>query len=77
MTTFNRPVAFTGTDEVRTANRQSHRWVTWDEEIYCQTCEHKIWHVGSDYPCGTEPPRESVTIENPTLGDLHPGLDRL
>jgi len=76
VTTFNRPVAFTGTDSQRTANRATHHWMNWDGEILCDTCEHKIWHVGADYPCGQEPMRETVSINKPALGDLHPGLVR-
>ena len=77
MTTFNRPVAFTGSDEQRTTNRQSHRWVTSDGEIICAQCDHKIWHLGADYPCGQQPDRETVTRENPTILDMHPGIANL
>ena len=76
MTTFHRPVPFTGTDTQRLLNRGTHHWMAWDDEILCDNCEHKIWHVGADYPCGQEPQRETVTRENPSLGDLHPGLTR-
>jgi len=60
MTTINRPVAFTGTDQQRTINRSSHYWLDWDGEVLCGECEHKVWHIGADYPCGQEPERETV-----------------
>lgn len=61
---INRPVAFTGTDEERTANRATHRFtVDFDGEVRCLECEHKLWHVGADYPCGVEPERETVDRE--------------
>lgn len=65
--TINRPIPFTGTDEERTANRATHRFMAeFDGEIRCIDCEHKIWHTGADYPCGEEPDRETVTIEVPS-----------
>lgn len=60
MTMVNQPVTFPGTKEEAAANRASHHWYNWDGEILCSECEHKVWHVGANYPCGVEPPRELV-----------------
>lgn len=71
---FTRPVPFKGTETQRQANRRSHQFVGIDGR--CFRCDHKSWHVGADYPCMAEVPRESVEIDNPGTTDLHPGLGR-
>ena len=59
--TVNRPVAFPGTREERLANQRTHDW-NWADEVRCWRCDCKAWHVAADYPCGVEPPRETVQI---------------
>lgn len=56
------PKPFDGTDEERQTNRNTHFWVS-DSPIslVCAKCDAKDWHVASNYPCGTEPPRMVVT----------------
>jgi hypothetical protein len=58
------PVRFTGTDAEREANRRSHSW--WrpdpDETPECDECCAKSWHAAADYPCGTQPPRQTVEV---------------
>lgn len=60
----NRPVAFPGTAEEKRANYATHHWVCWDQEepMECMDCCAKTWHVAADYPCGEEPPRETVVV---------------
>lgn len=58
------PIPFAGSEEARDANRRTHHWFTYDEEMICADCEHKIWHIGADYPCGGEVPRHE-TERNP------------
>lgn len=61
--TFHRPVSFDGTSEQIQANRASHAWSQdLDGEIRCVRCDHKAWHVGASWPCGSEVPREEVTM---------------
>jgi len=59
-----RPVAFPGTPEERAANYWTHAWVSWDHEEppECVNCCAKSWHVVADYPCGDEPPHETVEV---------------
>lgn len=61
---INRPVAFAGTDAERLANRATHHFVVYDPEEppECLDCCAKSWHVAADYPCGEEPPRETVEV---------------
>ena len=62
MTTLNRPVPFAGTEDEARKNFVSHNWRNvGDGEVVCIDCEHKPWHVGASYPCGTEAPRGNVT----------------
>jgi hypothetical protein len=60
--TVNRPVEFPGTDEERRANRATHHFASYDHEEppECMDCMARTYHVAADYPCGTEPPRETV-----------------
>ena len=60
--TVNRPVAFPGTPEERLENQRTHDWNWADDEVRCWRCDSKAWHVAADYPCGVEPPRETVRI---------------
>lgn len=59
---INRPVAFPGTPEEAEANLRSHQWIFDEpgESPVCALCSHKSWHIGAKYPCGVEPPRETV-----------------
>lgn len=59
--TVHRPVAFPGTDAEREANHRTHLWTYYDE-ARCSNCDAKPWHVAADYPCGQEPPRETVQV---------------
>lgn len=58
----NRPVAFPGTREQADRNHATHDWCTWDDDTRCVNCDSKPWHVAADYPCGEEPPRETVNL---------------
>ena len=66
MATINRPVRFQGTSDEAAVNRRTHHFVVtdWDEdgpcERRCADCDCKPWHAAADYPCGTEPPRETI-----------------
>jgi hypothetical protein len=60
--TWNRPVAFPGTDDEKVANYKTHAFVCYGEEMECMDCFCKPWHTAADYPCGTEPPRETVEV---------------
>lgn len=62
--TINRPVAFPGTEEERLANRATHSFFVYDPEepMECMNCCARTYHVAADYPCGQEPPRETVTF---------------
>lgn len=62
--TVNRPVAFPGTQEERNANRETHHMVQWsyDDAPECTDCCARSYHVAFDYPCGQEPPRETITF---------------
>lgn len=57
---INRPVRFSGSKEERAANRRTHHFIDYGEESECANCVCKPWHVAADYPCGTEPPRETI-----------------
>lgn len=66
--TVNRPVAFAGSEEEKQANRTTHHFVTYqwgedDFETRCLVCDARPSHVAADYPCGVEPPRETVVFE--------------
>lgn len=65
--TVNRPVRFTGTEEQRIANRASHNFTYYDHEepAECTDCCARTYHVAADYPCGQEPPRETVNYNFP------------
>ena len=59
-----RPVAFSGTESERQANIESHNWFSFDPEETpeCMTCCAKRGGTVAQWPCGTEPPRETVTV---------------
>lgn len=62
--TVNRPVPFSGTPEQAQANYETHWWTRVDEyEIRCGQCDCKPWHAAAKYPCGNEPPRETITYK--------------
>lgn len=59
MQTINRPVPFSGTEEQKQANRLSH----WGIEGRCDKCDCNMhWGEVRNYPCGQEPPRETVEV---------------
>lgn len=58
MGTLNRPIPFQGTPEEAEANYHSHTFSGEDDR--CFACDCKPWHKAADYPCGVEPPRETV-----------------
>lgn len=63
MMTVNRPVKFLGTREQAQANFATHEFVQIDMWDYrCHKCDCKPHHVAADYPCGEEPPRETVVL---------------
>jgi hypothetical protein len=73
MPTLNRPVSFNGTEDERLANRATHDFVTYhfgedSAETECFECCAKPWHTFADYPCGQQPPRETIIFNNPSLG---------
>lgn len=57
---INMPVPFEGTAEEKTANRNSHIWLSGDSDSRCVRCDCKPWHYHADYPCGVEAPRMDV-----------------
>lgn len=60
---IDRPVEFPGTHEESEANFRTHTWVVEhpDEPLRCSECDAAAWHVAARWPCGTEPPRETLT----------------
>lgn len=79
MTTINRPIPFQGSDEEKAENLATHFFDRLPYDDYfdsrCIRCDCKPWHAAALYPCGQEPPRETVSVEGPvTMGDLHPGF---
>lgn len=58
----NRPVAWPGTEVERAANEATHHWMAWDPEEMprCTRCDCNAWGTVKDWPCGVEPPRETV-----------------
>lgn len=69
--TVNRPVPFPGTPAEARANFHTHDWIVYDPEEVpeCGRCCAKTWHEVAKYPCGKEPPRETIVVD----GDL-PGV---
>lgn len=65
-TITNRPVPFQGSDEEAKANRETHYWVMVEEgePPRCGDCDIKSWYAAAKYPCGVNPPRETVEIDN-------------
>jgi hypothetical protein len=60
---INRPVRFTGSDEEAAANFRTHYWAGNDPDARCGECDCKPWHAAARYPCGVEPPRETVEVK--------------
>lgn len=55
---INMPAAWPGTRDEIAANRATHLFSEGgNSEVYCMACECKPWHVGADWPCGSDPPR--------------------
>lgn len=54
------PVAFSGTEEERQSNRESHNFSYDCEEVRCFNCDSRPSHTAADYPCGTKVPRATV-----------------
>jgi hypothetical protein len=66
--TINRPKRFPGSDTEIAANRATHAW----REGWCDRCGCRDRHVHADWPCGTDVPREILTIEDDTTEDAEP-----
>jgi hypothetical protein len=71
--TVDVPAEFVGTPSERQANRSSHDWHTYrldanDVDVVCARCGSYPFHIAADYPCGTEPPRTTITVTR----QLHP-----
>jgi len=58
----NQPVAFPGTAEEAAANYKGHMWFQEEFDAACWRCDAKPWHKAASYPCGEEPPRETVDV---------------
>ena len=58
----NVPVPFSGSQEQGTANFQTHHWVNMGGYV-CMVCDAKVWHAAARYPCGINPPRVWVEVE--------------
>jgi hypothetical protein len=63
---LNRPVAFPGTPAEAAANRETHWWMWYEEGSECERCAARGYHVAASYPCGQEPPRETVVVTRET-----------
>lgn len=61
---INRPIRFQGTREQAAANYATHAWASFDidEPQECIDCCARTYHAAASYPCGQEPPRETVNI---------------
>lgn len=60
--TTSYPAPFTGTDEQRAANRQTHIFFyDLEEAARCMDCDSRAGSVSADYPCGEEVPRVTIT----------------
>ncbi len=59
----SRPQPFTGDEDERLANRQSHRWGAFDGQIQCAYCDCKPFHESAEWPCGVNPPRIPIEEE--------------
>lgn len=58
--TIDRPIRFAGTQAEADANFNTHYF---DSEYgRCYDCDSRPTHAAAEYPCGTEPPREIVTV---------------
>lgn len=66
MPDINRPIRFEGTTQQKRANFNTHSWDGgWGEETrICRDCGSKDWHAAAEYPCGVEPPRETVKFKD-------------
>lgn len=60
----NRPIRFQGTPEQAAANYRTHDWIVYDieEPRECGRCCAREYHAAASYPCGVEPPRETVEV---------------
>jgi hypothetical protein len=65
----NRPIPFRGTLEEAAANYATHRFLDYDGEQECDVCLSKPWHVAASYPCGQEPPRETVNTDDDPVAE--------
>lgn len=60
---LERPVPFSGTDAERQSNRLTHLF--FGEDDRCAYCDCRSYGTVAEYPCGFEPPRETVDTESP------------
>lgn len=58
---MDRPVAFPGSCEEAAENFLTHRF---DQDGTCMVCDCTAGMTVSRYPCGEEPPRETVVFRN-------------
>ena len=83
----NVPIPFQGTKEEAEANFQTHSFDGFPGELFsdsrCMYCDCKPWHAAAKYPCGVEPPRETIVsrgnfyIRDRIASDLHDELNRV
>jgi len=66
--TVTRPVEFPGTELEARQNRQTHRFIATDydedgpQDFRCMECDCKPGSMTSRYPCGSNVPRETITV---------------
>lgn len=64
-TQVNGPIPFSGSEEEKKANFNTHDWIQADVGEYrCGACDSKPWYAAAKYPCGVEPPRQNFEVEN-------------
>jgi hypothetical protein len=56
---LHRPMAWPGTEEQKMSNRATHLYFG-DDDWRCTNCDCRPGGTVADWPCGTEPPRETV-----------------
>jgi hypothetical protein len=59
---IDRPIRFAGSAAEASANFNTHDFAWGDEDTRCVNCDCKTTHAAADYPCGTNPPRETITV---------------
>jgi len=67
------PIPFSGSDEEKTANTQTHYFTAGSDR--CAKCDCKVWHKAFEYECGTEPPRQIVDYLFDGTANYYPTTD--